>query len=716
MLQLRVQDGTDVYFLDLYEEANIKLTLSIEDITTAEAKSVFSRAFRVPATGNNNQFFKHAFMISGIDYDVTVKKPAAVLVNGAEFRSGHIRLQKIYWNGDQDKIDYEIIFLGETRDFASTLGDASLCVLDLSAYTHTVNAPNIELSWEAYPSNIDASGTAITPSYTNGLFNGDILYPLVDFGVEGNPTNTNPRIATGASHDFTNNDLPVVRMKPMVRAKAIVDAIFNSTEYSYAPGGFFDTDEFKQMYVSAWGDVSSDRLDINLSNNLCTYIGNQNQGIGPSNAYLETPQLVIDPGSNFTAGPFVYEYTVPVTGTYQFRGEALYLATPGTTGAPGARCRIYKNGSTLLENGNQGGAGSIISVTWSGGLTAGETIQIYVQETGISDQSTILDQQFKCQQAPGTLNVASQFDCDYKQIDFIKDLLTTFRLVMAPDKINPKEFIIEPWVDYITSGDFYDWSDKLDRSKDMILEPLFNSQTDIIYFDHGEDKDFLNQYHTDQYKYIYGHLEFDAGNDLLIGDRKIETIWAPTPISQIAGQGSTSNWILPQVHTFDQENAHLPIKPKTRLVYYNGLKPITVTSPSNLTWKLQGGANSPYDIYPLISYSSEWPLANNGQILNWFNDIGYWGDNVSGYPAQAGNSLYNTYWAGYISSLYDKNARRLTATFILNNADLQSFTFDDIIFIDGNYYRPEKIIDAPIGERAQVKVQLIKLLNFKYRA
>ena len=712
MLQLRVQDGTDVYFLDLYEEANIKLTLSIEDITTAEAKSVFSRAFRVPATGNNNQFFKHAFMISGIDYDVTVKKPATVLVNGAEFRSGHIRLQKIYWNGDQDKIDYEIIFLGETRDFASTLGDASLCVLDLSAYTHTLNAGNIELSWEAYPSDIDASGTAITPSYTNGLFNGDILYPLVDFGQETPPVSTNPRIATGQSHDFTNNELPVKRMKPMVRAKAIVDAIFDATEYSYAAGGFFDSDEFKQMYVSAWGNTSRSTVDTAQSNNLCEYVGIQNQGIGPSNSYLETPQLVTDPGSNFTTGPFVYEYTAPLSGTYQFRGEALYLATPGTTGAPEARLRIYKNGSTLLENGTAGGAGSIISVTWSGGLIAGDTIQIYVQETGISDQSTILDQEFKCQQAPGTLNVASQFDCDYKQIDFIRDMLTTFRLVMAPDKLNPKQFIIEPWVDYIASGDFYDWSDKLDRSKDMILEPVFDSQTDIVYFDHGEDKDFLNAYHVDQYKYVYGHLEFDSGNDLLIGSRNIETTWAPTPLTQIFGNSSTSSWIIPQVHTFDQNNSHLPIKPKTRLVYYNGLQDI----PNNQSWRLQGGVNSPYDVYPLISYSNVWPLANNGQILNWFNDIGYWGDTVTGYPPQAGSSLYNTYWAGYISSLYDKDARRLTATFILNNEDLQDFTFDDIIFIDGNYYRPEKIIDAPIGERAQVKVQLIKLLNFRYRA
>ena len=60
MVQLRVEDGSNYVWLDLYETEPIKLTLSIEDITNTEARSVFSRTFRVPSTGNNNKFFKHA--------------------------------------------------------------------------------------------------------------------------------------------------------------------------------------------------------------------------------------------------------------------------------------------------------------------------------------------------------------------------------------------------------------------------------------------------------------------------------------------------------------------------------------------------------------------------------------------------------------------------------------------------------------------------------
>ena len=95
MIQLKLfkikGDPDSAIFIDLYDTEPIKLTLSIEDITTADASSVFSKTFRVPATRNNNEFFKNVFAIDGIDYDVTVKKPAEILVDGAEFKSGHIR-------------------------------------------------------------------------------------------------------------------------------------------------------------------------------------------------------------------------------------------------------------------------------------------------------------------------------------------------------------------------------------------------------------------------------------------------------------------------------------------------------------------------------------------------------------------------------------------------------------------------------------------------
>ena len=409
MVQLKVYYGNDQYFLDLYEEETIKLNMSIEDITNAEAKSVFSRAFRVPATRNNNQFFKHAFMISGIDYDVTIKKPAEILVNGSEFRSGHIRLQRIYVTGEQDQIDYEIIFMGETRDFSSALGEKSMCDIDLSALSHTLNASNVVVSWQAYPQG----------SITDGLFNGDVIYPLIDFGTIGTVSNTNPRVSVGGSHNITNNDLPIERMKPMVRAKAVVDAIFAATEYEYETGGFFDTNLFKQIYVSGWGDTASPYADTNQSENILNAVGDGPQG---SDSYLQAPVEITDLGNNYNNA--TWTYTAPLPGIYDFRGSCYYAAIQGTTSTPAARLQIYKNGATLLASG-VAGWNQTIAVYWTGTLVAGDTIRIYVDNVGVNDGEVVTDQVFRCLRAPGLLNVAAQFDCEYKQIDFIKDLLTT---------------------------------------------------------------------------------------------------------------------------------------------------------------------------------------------------------------------------------------------------------------------------------------------------
>ena len=108
MVQLKVYPSVGApvnscVFLDLYETQPIKLTLSIEDITSADATSVFSRTFKVPATRDNNEFFENVWELDGIDFDITIKKPAEILVDGAEFKTGHVRLQKIYTNQDQDR-------------------------------------------------------------------------------------------------------------------------------------------------------------------------------------------------------------------------------------------------------------------------------------------------------------------------------------------------------------------------------------------------------------------------------------------------------------------------------------------------------------------------------------------------------------------------------------------------------------------------------------
>ena len=710
MVNLRVYDQAgDPYYIDLYDTEPIKLNFSIEDITNTETKSTFSRVFRVPSTAKNNEFFENAFLVEGIDYDVTVKVPAEIEVGGAIFRTGHIRLQNIYVNKEQDRIDYELLYLGETRDFSSTIGEKTLCELDGSSLIHELSYTNIVNSWNAFP-----QGT----SGNTGLKFGNVLYPLVDHGntYDGNGVAQESQIRTTGSNRFTQNAHPLElnRFKPMIRAKKIIDLIFAQTPYTYS-SSFLNSFFFGKIYVSAWGNDAGVTVQTDQSEQLmqATIPGIFGYN-GQLNQLMWLNQENYDPGNNFNNQPFPspgFSYTAPLTGIYDFTGSGYIIAVPYPSTGAGFGClEIWVNGA-LAETGTCTSQGTA-SVNATLSLTAGDYVQLYVTwSNNIDFGSLITDATLTCTAAPGDLDPTFLLDCEYKQMDYLRDILKIFRCVMAPDKDNPNNFIIEPWVNYVTTGQIYDWTSKVDRTKDFQIEPIFYTQTDEINFLFSEDEDWLNMYNQDAYKQVYGQLKFDSGNELLTDSRDITVGFAPTPTTQVEGQTNTSAFIIPQPHTHDSEGGqtvHLPIKPVTRILFYNGLK-----TTGGVTWHLTDGVTTyARTNYPQVSYQEGAPPAGSGLNLNWDRWFAYYGTNVSGYNGLTGQSLFERYWSGYIGSLYNKFARRVTCHVILNSVDLQEFSFDDVIFIDGVYYIPEKIIDAPVGSLEPVKVQLIKLLDY----
>lgn len=701
MVQLRVYDNGTQYWLDLYEESPIKINLSVEDITSTDTTSAFTRTFRVPGTAHNNGFFKHAFYVDSIDYDVTVKKKAELLVDGEPFREGHIRLQKILNNNDLDRVDYEIVFLGETRDFASALGDSPMCQIDLDL-SHVFAYDNIRTSWQAYPEG----------NLTDGLLNGDVIYPLIDHGntYDSSGDEEQTRIATTTAHtngSFIQNSAPldIDRFKPMIRAKALFDAIFAQTDYTYE-SEFLESNLFRKMYVSAFGNDSSIYTDLGASTGLFEARRTTLQQAGGGDNLVECNVEIFDPGSNYSTTTF--RYTAPVTGSYTFTANADITATGDWGSTAYGTAEIHVNG-VQIASGSAGQSYCSVGVTTA--LTAGDYVEFVVEFSPNTDQAAIIEAIFKCTSSPANYSPISNLDCEYKQIDFVRDIITMFRLVMAPKKGAPNVFIIEPWVNFIGSGQIFDWTQKLDRSKDIQLEPLFFTQSDRIEFKFEEDEDFINDYNQRSFKEVYGQLNYDSDSELLKDTRDVGIGMAPTPFSQIEGEPNTSAWCIPKIHTHDSGEAvleHLPIRAKTRILFYNGL----YVTPD--TWyMLDGSSSEPQTEYPLVSYHENWPPTVNDLNLNWNRQFAYYGTNIIGYNGLLGQSLFERYWSTYVASLYNKFSRRLTAYFVLDNRDLIDFSFDDVIFIDGTYYRPEKIVDAPVGLEDRVKVQLIKLNTFK---
>lgn len=760
MIQLKVYNNTDKdeqYFLDLYETEPIKLTLSIEDITNTDATSTYSKTFKVPGTRANAQFFKNVFDVDSTMYDVTLKKPAEILVDGAEFKTGHVRLQKVFLNTELDRYDYELLFLGETRDISSIIGDKEMCQLVMTDFSWTglpvayTNASDfsgpyvqqdIEDSWQAFPE---------SPSLTAGFADGDILFPLIDHGNFYTGTTPDAGVielqnvsGSGFTHN-ANSGLTPERFKPMFRAKRVFDQIFQDAGYTYK-SDFLNSDRFKQQYVSAFGNIETNTQAIGQST-VTSFQAEENTDIQAATwdnattiCNLYTNDVVYNPGGAFSTGTttcsggsyFVAPGTNSTLNYYKFDGSAdvfaYYEGPSGNRLIVPTRLELFnQTQGTILDNGafigNGNSSFSFDSRTLpAGSIAAGDIIKIRAVFSWLNaqiDVTRVTNVIWNCTASPSDYYAPGDLDCDYKQIDYIKDILTAFRLVLSPSSSVPNQFIIEPWQEYVNSGDVHDWSKKLVENKDFVVEPLFNTQSNEIDFSMQADGDFINNFHIKNYKNPYGYLEFDANNELLKGKRSIKLNGiAPTPVEQISQNNTAAHadptFIIPLLHIFTNNSTGggtqvLPIKAKTRLLFYNGLKPIA----DNTDRWYFFGVNTKVAVFPQVTPYESFPPVSGSLNLNWYNDIRYYLNPLPGLAYyRSGSSLYSNYWSKYINSLYNKYSRRVTAYFVLNNVDLSDFSFDDTIFVNGTYYRPEKINNVQIGDRTEVQVQLITANDF----
>ena len=70
------------------------------------------------------------------------------------------------------------------------------------------------------------------------------------------------------------------------------------------------------------------------------------------------------------------------------------------------------------------------------------------------------------------------------------------------------------------------------------------------------------------------------------------------------------------------------------------------------------------------------------------------------------NNLFNLYWLPYYNELYNPNTRTMTIKVNLNPADINTFKFNDTVFIKNRVFRVNKIDYKP-NDLATVEFILI---------
>lgn len=755
MIQLAVQANNGQpgarRYLDLYDTDPIKLNLSIEDITTTDTTAVYSQTFRIPATGNNSAFFVSMFDVNGFDFDISQRQPAEIIIDSDIYQSGEIRLLKVYVDELGNSVDYECLFLGTTRDFASAIGEASFCQMDMSDLGHTFNIANITSSWDAYPET-----PATDPNYlTAGLQNGNIVYPLIDFGntYDDNLDVQETRIGLGSGIHFTQPTQPldIDRMRPCIRAKYLWDRIFESAGYTYE-SNFLNSNLFQHLYIGVFGDAAAITLTGESSAGVTTTEEINNSAIEKININSTS-----NAGTSFNLGN--NEYVCATTDTYDivFRisGESLFEVEGGiSAGDATHRFRLVKDSGGVLTTimqfdnisttagqnyGDENFLFTNFLVTLAGeniSAVAGDKFYTTVEE--ISSQGSYVRTDllprtdvYVITEIPSG-NPANSFDCDYLQIDFIKDIVSKFRLVMAPDRNVKDKFIIEPWQQYIGTGQQLDWTSKIDLSKDVQISPVLYTQKERITFKDKEGEDYLNVLNQTDIGETYGTLNYDSNSPLLKDTREIKTKLTPIPSTQIAGASEGTNGgdncIIPQIHDQVAEVTpngqprilRNPCKPGIMLMWWDGMKHTGTVSGRDINWYLTDQVTQQnYSKFPMVSEFNEWGDRDDSftgidsltQTLNWQKENTYIRFGLAN-PG-LGSGCFDNYWANYINSLYNPFSRRVTAYLKLDKFDLLNFSFDDAVFLKNAWYYVEKINNLDMTKESSVKVDLIRLNNFK---
>ena len=328
-----------------------------------------------------------------------------------------------------------------------------------------------------------------------------------------------------------------------------------------------------------------------------------------------------------------------------------------------------------------------------------------------------------------TYNLRDVIDKKYSQMDFIKGIAHAFNLQFTTDE-GVKILSIEPFNDFYSPlSDAIDYTHKLDRSKeitDKFIETDLKKNIVFKYKSDSEDEKVKYRGKTyfegieDEFPY-----EETLSDEFKKGDSKFEnpffagtyscrdmSITEDTSISSMFysgalwGENTSSN---SKATRSDKGNGFLP-----RLLYYNTyLNSVGTKAFSLQYWGAgYGGVSSGY-------YNTEIPQAtsNDSQNINSPNLCygNVWVDNFDKQtgiyaPSASKKGLYEEYHKGKIDMI--KQSPRIRTTYIdLKIGDIIGLDFRKLIYIDGSYWRLNKIIDFNPNQKTSTKVELVEWLD-----
>jgi hypothetical protein len=716
--------GDGQVILDLYEDENIPLTLSVDDFkNVAEKVQSYSKAFNLPATKRNNQIFENLFELTRsaqnfLTFNPYAKTKSVLKQDGFVLFEGYLRVLDI--QDKEGEISYNVNLYSEVISFADTLKDKTFSQLDFTELEHAYNKTQIKYSW-----NDLGTGITYTNSSTSGFRNAfsTVKYPFVDWTHQiliaipgGTPTTGNPQLVNLEQ-----------AFRPFINIKYLIDRIFQDTEFTYE-SAFFNEVDFNRLYMDFnWGAENAPVV-FNTSGGLARVT---DQDLTSSFTTLDFNSGVMPSQFGYASGVFTAQADGQV---YSINYNMNFDRT------------IFSD--TLSVRWNVNGAivnpftSTANSYTYAGNFTspplqAGDTIFCEAKSTNgfyDLDQSPIVSTfpPTFVNYITATTSVAQTTNevfldalrGELGQWEFLKGIMTMFNLVASPDKSNPKNIIIEPYKDMFLPSitgtpNFFDdnstkldWTNKIDTTE-IKLEVLtdLNKQT-VFKFVEDDDDYAFNLYKKSVQGHLYGSQIFDAstttGNlqSVLEGEEEIiaEPFAATVPKPLMS---QFFDFITPSIYSYNADDGTSEgFENSPRIMYNNGVQ--TLTSCDYYIPAQNGLFSEQQSNFLQFSHLTDIPTVVSIPPVSTDTVDFHFGicQLIQPIGNATPNNLFNTYWLPYFNELYNPDTRTMTLKVNLTPGDLNTFNFYDTVFIKNRLFRVNKIDYKP-NELATVEFILI---------
>lgn len=593
--------------LDLFDDEKINISSSIQNIQDiSKVYTDFSQSFTVPASDNNNKIFEYFYqndVNNKIDHNQ--RRFAYIEIGLVPFRTGKIQLEgSSVKNGKVQH--YSITFYGDLISLKDRFGTKKLSELDYSFLT------DVE------------TGEDVKDRLTDTVTDYDIRFPLISSEKLWSYAD-----ATSTDLSTTEGRIDYAELFPALKVSKIFQAIQTDFGVTFQ-STFLQTKKFKNLFL--WCK-NIDNIDAKKYGKSLTYAD-----ITPINDVDNIDPEIYDNGT-FT---FRGIANTPLVSKMWFRLDASTIANVILD------IEVYKNGTFLHTVKMDTLVSNYEEIYRQGGTTDDvDTITLKIR-TNITTEIRYTVEAFRfirqdltpngggvfARQNVPSLNIPASYIGIYNNIpdisvsDFFSGILKQFNLTCYSVGIDT--FQVEPLDNWYSKGAIIDVTKYVDTdtiSVDRI--PLYKN----VSFNYQKSESFINREFA-----INGRECGDISTNYPYdGDEyKVEV-----PFENLQFQKfSTTN--VQVAYALTSAPDHKPYVPKPVLLYYNGDTPCSIqfyngTTETNLSNVALFGQD----------------LLYNNQIysLNFSSDTSTW------YETLIDNSLFATYYFGYLSNLFNTKNR-----------------------------------------------------------